>query len=291
MQFVLIGILMLVSTLQTFYTKRFADAYPFGKKAAPAVFSVVSGALCAIVTYALIGFNFYSTGVTAALGVACAIVLFVFDIFLVQAVLMGPYSVVMVLTLSGNIVVPSLVALFFGDAITIGKAISMAVIICAIYFVSAKKGEQKIQKKRFFFYAISLFVLNGAYGTLFDVQRRIADISEKDEMIIIAFGGAAVLSAIYLLALYKKDFLLYFRQNKKTVVPLLAGSAVRAIGIHAQVLILPLVNVVLMFSVKGAGILLLNVLVSIIFFKEKLSLKNVIGCILAALGIIGMSVF
>ena len=46
-----------------------------------------------------------------------------------------------------------------------------------------------------------------------------------------------------------------------------------------------------LYTVQNAGVMLLSVVFSILFFKEKLTRVNAVGCTLMAIGLIGIVVF
>ncbi len=284
----LIAALIMVYTFQSFFSKTYSDNYPGHPSASCWVFTIVTGLTVAVVTFAANGFHFEAHWPTILLGVLNATVLILYDLFMIRGAVTGPYSILMVFMLSGGILIPAFTDMFFGNYPSIWQWVSIALIIISLYLVSQKKGEQKITGISFFLYCFGLFIANGLYGSLFNIQQNLTGEVEKDEMVTISFLLAAVGAAVVLLILRGKNFFADFKQNKKSGTFLVICSGIKAGAVNLLVFILPLVNVTVLYTLDNAGVLLLSVLGSFIFFKEKLSVTNLIGCALTALGLVGM---
>ncbi len=284
----LIALLIMIYTFQSFFSKTYSDNYPGDSSASSWVFTIVTGLAVAVITFAANGFHFEAHWQTILLGVANATVLILYDLFMIRGAIRGPYSILMVFMLSGGILIPAFTEMVFGNYPSIGQWISMALIIVSLYLVSRKEGEQKVTGISFFLYCLGLFITNGLYGSFFNIQQNLTGEVEKDEMVTLSFLLAAVGAAIVLLVLRGKNFFKDFKQNKKSGAFLAVCSAVKAGGVNLLVLILPLVNVTVLYTLDNAGVLLLSVIGSFIFFKEKLSVTNIIGCALTAIGLVGM---
>ena len=208
---------------------------------------------------------------------------------MVGASVKGPYSVQMVCMLSGGILVPTFISLFFGDTLSWGKWIAVAVIILSLVMVNHKKDDQKVQSKAFYVYCAGLFLLNGVYGTLLDVQQRLTGADDKEEMIILTYLISALASAMFLLFKRKKDFLGDFKQTKLSLTYLLVCTLASTAAIHLLIYIIPLINITVLYTFDNAGVLLFSVLASCLFFREKLSKINLVGCGLMAIGLMAIS--
>ena len=175
---------------------------------------------------------------------------------------------------------------------TLWKALAILAVFASVYMVSYRKEEKESKKSRgFLLCCFALGICNGAYGVLFDAQQRLTGADEKEEMVALTFGIAATICFILLLAKEKKATLPAFRQNRRSLVYLIACSLVVASAINLLVYILRLVDVTLLYTLDNAGVLLLSVLASAIFFKEKLSKLNIIGCITMCIALVCVSIF
>ena len=136
-----------------------------------------------------------------------------------------------------------------------------------------------------------MFLLNGVYGTLLDVQQRYTGADDKEEMIILTYFVSALVSALFLLFKRKKQFICDFKQTKLSFIYLLVCTLASTMAIHLLIYIIPLINITVLYTFDNAGVLLFSVLASCIFFREKLSKINVVGCGLMAIGLMAISLF
>ena len=287
----LIAAVILLYTMQSFLCRNYADRYPGPSGASSSVFTAVSGFFVVVLSFAVSGFSFAAGGLTLLLGLCNALALVGYNFFLVKASGAGPYSVLIVFSLSGGIAVPALVARFaFGDGISPFKWASLLLVFVSVYLVSRRKGEGGIRSRSFFPLCIGLGIANGAYGALLDVQQRLTGTAEREEMIAVTFGVAMLFSLLTLGLRERKRFFFAFLQTRRSLLFLLTCSLVVAVAINLLVYILPLVDTVLLYTFENAGVMLCSVLCSFLFFKERLSLLNVAGCALMAVSLVGVSV-
>ena len=289
----LISLIILLYTLQSFWCKKYTDSYPGKADNASPVFTVVSGLTVVVVAFVMSGFTFSAKPLTILLGVANALVLAGYNYFIIKCSQLGPYSILMVFNLAGGISLPAVFAvLAFGDEMSLWKALAILAVFASVYMVSYRKEEKESKKSRgFLLCCLALGICNGAYGVLFDAQQRLTGADEKEEMVALTFGIAATICFILLLVKEKKATLPAFRQNRRSLVYLIACSLVVASAINLLVYILRLVDVTLLYTLDNAGVLLLSVLASAIFFKEKLSKLNAIGCITMCIALVCVSIF
>lgn len=287
--FILIFVMILMYTAQSLFCKLYSAKYPGEESVSSSVFSIVVGLTIALSGFVVSGFQFTPDALTWIFGVLNAAVIIGYNLCMVGASVKGPYSVQMVCMLSGGILVPTFISLFFGDTLSWGKWIAVAVIILSLVMVNHKKDDQKVQSKAFYVYCAGLFLLNGVYGTLLDVQQRLTGADDKEEMIILTYLISALASAMFLLFKRKKDFLGDFKQTKLSLTYLLVCTLASTAAIHLLIYIIPLINITVLYTFDNAGVLLFSVLASCLFFREKLSKINLVGCGLMAIGLMAIS--
>ena len=287
--FILIFVMILMYTAQSLFCKLYSAKYPGEESVSSSVFSIVVGLTIALSGFVVSGFQFTPDALTWLFGVLNAAVIIGYNLCMVGASVKGPYSVQMVCMLSGVILVPTFISLFFGDTLSWGKWIAVAVIILSLVMVNHKKNDQKVQSKAFYVYCAGLFLLNGVYGTLLDVQQRLTGADDKEEMIILTYLISALASAMFLLFKRKKDFLGDFKQTKLSLTYLLVCTLASTAAIHLLIYIIPLINITVLYTFDNAGVLLFSVLASCLFFREKLSKINLVGCGLMAIGLMAIS--
>lgn len=278
-------------TAQSLFCKLYSDRYPGEQSMSSSVFSIVIGCAIALSGFIVCGFQFSPAPLTWLFGVLNAAVIIGYNFCMVGASVNGPYSVQMVCMLSGGILVPTFISLFFGDSLSSVQWIAVTVIILANALVNRKENDQKVQNHSFYFYCGGLFLLNGLYGALLDIQQRQTGAEDKEEMIILTYLLSALASAIFMMCKRKKEFLGDFKQTKHSFAFLLICALASTLAIHLLVYIIPLINITVLYTFDNAGVLLLSVITSCIFFREKLSKTNVIGCILMTVGLMAISLF
>lgn len=287
--FIFIFVMILMYTAQSLFCKLYSAKYPGEESVSSSVFSIVVGLTIALSGFVVSGFQFTPDALTWLFGVLNAAVIIGYNLCMVGASVKGPYSVQMVCMLSGGILVPTFISLFFGDTLSWGKWIAVAVIILSLVMVNHKKDDQKVQSKAFYVYCAGLFLLNGVYGTLLDVQQRLTGADDKEEMIILTYLISALASAMFLLFKRKKDFLGDFKQTKLSLTYLLVCTLASTAAIHLLIYIIPLINITVLYTFDNAGVLLFSVLASCLFFREKLSKINLVGCGLMTIGLMAIS--
>ena len=290
MDFLLILLMILVYTLQSAFVKLYSDSYPGEPTMASPIFSAVSGLAVALVGIFMVGSSFSASPMTAFLGALNGITLIVYNRSIISSSQKGPYSVLMVFSVAGGILVPAVFSLCRGVTFSAIKWVSMALVIASIYFVIRKNDEDMKAKKGYYLACLGLGISNGVYGGLLDLQQGITGVGEKEEMVMISYfvsGGALLL--ISLLS-RRKQFAADIRQTKRSLVFLILSSAVVVAAIYLLSYLITIIeDTNMLFTFNNAGVLLFNVLFSWIFLKEKLSVMNIIGCAVMCIGLVGVS--
>lgn len=289
----LILLLILLYTMQSVFCKLFSNHYPGKEEHSSSVYTVVSGISAAVITFAIAGFQFSAQPMTLLLVVVNALSLVLFNTSLIKASAEGPFSAVIVFQVAGGVIIPTFVTtVFFGTSITIPKILGIIVLIASVYLISRKPGESFKNKKKYFIFCFLLALANGVYGSLTEIQQRLTGEAESQEMVILSYAVAALISTVTLLRTEKKNFFSAFQQNKCSLLLLICCAAVVATAINAYVLILPLIgNKAVLYSFDNSGVFMLSTLFSFIFFKEKLTKLNLLGCLVLCAALVCISLF
>lgn len=292
----LIALVVLLYTMQSLFTRLYTDHYPGDKSLTTPVFAVVCGIIVTAVSFIFSGFSFSCSWLTVLLGVINAVILYGYDAFIIKASATGPYSILMTFSLTGGIVVPAIVSwVFFSVPFSWVQLVSILIIFASVLMISKKDEEKEAgeehKKHRVFFLIICtlLGLANGMYGVMLNTQQEFTGVGEKEEMVAITFIGAAVISLVQLVVKERKNTLKAFKQTRLSLLYLLLTALVSALAINALVIALDGIDTTLVYTFDNAGVLLLSAIASAVFFKEKLSRLNVIGCLIMSLGLICMS--
>ncbi len=291
MGYLLILLMILIYTCQTFFCKLYSDRYPGRSDMSSVVFSVVSGTAVALTTLAFAGFSFHPKPLTVLLGVINAAIIFSYNTVLIATSARGPYSVVSVFNAAGGILMPIVVALIFKD-FNHYKWFVIAVILLAVYLVTSKKGSNTTSVTRSFLFLCPLLaVVNGSYGAMLDLQQRLTGEGDKDEMLVITYLGVVIASLAVGYIRRRKAFISDFRQTKSSLIFMLVSSACTATAANLLVILLSsgLVDSTTLLTFKQSGILVCSVLASAIVLKEKISIKNILGILLMCACLVTLS--
>ncbi len=292
MEVLLISLMILLYTLQSFVCKIYADNYPGKSENSSLVYSIFIGVIVAISTLVITGFSFKASGITWLLGLINSVILFGYNFFLIGASQIGAYSIVMASSIAGGILIPTFVSLFFmGGHVGLITWVCIVAIVLATFLICRKPTSEGRFTLRFGLLCLGLCFCNGMYGSLLNIQQDACNTMERNEMIAITFFFSAVIGLLYLIFHEKGKVLQPMKQTKKSMIVLLLCGLISTAAIHTLTYVLPLVNVTVLYSFDNAGVLVLSMVCSALFFKEKYRLSNVFGGALMCVSLFCISWF
>jgi drug/metabolite transporter (DMT)-like permease len=185
-----------------------------------------------------------------------------------------------------SVVIPILYALFiFKQSLSPLQLLGIVLSILAVYFISQKKENVSSKKGNAWLLPIIVFIGSGVIDTLLNfIQTTYIPAVSEAYVITTTFTLAFILGAIYLL------YLVLAKKEKITLKNVLWGFA---LGIPNYFSMLFLVKTLshfqgssaTIFPINNIGIVAASTLISVLFFQEKLSKKNMIGIGLALISI------
>lgn len=186
------------------------------------------------------------------------------------ALSIGPMHITLLITTS-SMIIPTLSGIFFGEKFSLYKLICVFVLILFIYLCLERVGSTKASGKWLFYCAVT-FVLSGTIGVLQKVHQASAHKGELGGFLFSAFLCSVFLS----LFCAKKETLPTLRNPRLVIIGAVCGLCtftmhyinLKLSGIIPSQLFFPIVNSVPM---------VLSMILSVMLFKERLSLKQVIG--------------
>lgn len=297
-------VLIMLYTLQSLFTKLYTDKYPGDPNMASSVLTVVSGLSVVLITFfgfSLCRFDF--NGWSILIGALNAVALYGYNYFIVKASQSGPYSILMMFSLAGGIIIPIIASLVMGwdgswstPFLIILNVACIVAIIAAVYLVSQKEEEGEEVKRgislKFILSCLGLGVCNGVYGIFLTLQQQTEAAgaeANRDEMVIVTYLFAAIIAFVLGIIKCRGKFFACFKQNKSSGFYLVATSIVFALAINLIVIIIPHFDTTILYTIDNASVLIMSVLISWIFFKEKLSKMNVIGIIIMVCALVSMN--
>lgn len=247
------------------------------------LFNAVSSLVCGITLLILSGGNFHLSPYTVITAVLFGIITALQQITNSAALTLGPWSYTSVIISMSTVITALSGALFFDETIRITQLSGIALmIVCLILSVKKEEGDKKKKSIRWFVVCIISCICSGGVGIMQKVHQSSDHRNELTMFLIIAFICSFVFSGANLVIskIRKKENTVLF--DKKTAPLLLAALFIfGGIGIALNNLInLYLSGVVdsaVFFPVVNGGGLILITIASLVFFKEKLTVRQWIG--------------
>lgn len=288
----LIAVIVLVFTVQSFFSKLYTKYYPGDPAAVTTVFSIVGGVTCIFFGFILSDFSFSPSPLTVLFAVLNTGLLILFNVCMLGAARTGPYSILMVCKQSGGFMLPTVVAVFYGDRLSVPQWLALGVIVIAIYMATHKDetdGKTGKTQKMFYLYCAGLFFANGAYGSVLNIQQLITGAGEKEEMLMLTHFMMCILMVGYGLYTRRGKFISDFRQTKKSFFFMAVAAVLSATAGYIMVYLIQFVNITMLYAFNHSGILLCSIFCSRVILKEKMSRLNYAGCLLLCLGLSGLA--
>ena len=184
-----------------------------------------------------------------------------------------------------SVVVPILFGIFlYNESVTFLKILGIVIALIAVYLSSVK--EEKQEKNGSLLFPILLFIGSGTIDTLLKYVQ-VNYVADADVSVFSGslFGIAAIFGLVILSIKTIKKREAFGLKN------VLAGIVLGVPNYYSIVFLMKAlqnknIESSTLFTINNVAIVIVSTLVGLLFFKEKFSLKNKIGVILAILGIV-----
>ncbi len=220
----------------------------------------------------------YVVGFAAAYGSAAF-----FSLLAVQAGSMSLTS----LAISYSLVIPTLYGLLFlGEPVSVTLVLGVLLLLGSLFLVNVRKGDTAVNR-RWLVYALLAFAGNGVCSTVQTVQQRQFAGQFKSEF---------MMSAMLLLSLFFFVAALLFRRRE--VLPCLRqgwpammtnGLCNGATNLFVMLLVSGGMAASVMFPVISGGGLVLTTLLSVLVYRERLSLPQYVGLAMGTVSVVLMN--
>lgn len=295
--FLLLFLAIGIYTCQSLAASRFPVYYPGRPERSSHVFSVLYGLSVTAVTVVIAlctGASLHFSWQTLVIGGINGFVLAMYNLLLLRASSMGPYSIVMLFLLAGGICLPMFYNLARGVELSLTAWIGIGVMLAAFLLINLPgRGAAKVSGK-FLGMCLLLGFFNGLYGIFMDAQQRIMNNGENAGMIIMTFGISALLSLCFLIpggsgslaARLRADF----RLNTKSVVWAAASCISAATAVNLLMHLLGRIPAAIVYAMTNGGVLLCSVAISLLFLHERATPRKLIGLFFGLCAIVLLSV-
>lgn len=264
--------------------KLYAANFDGRESDATPVYSTLYGLIVGLSVWAVaLGFRLNASAITWQLGILNGVVLFVYNLAIINASRTGPFGFQSIFRLFGAVVVPVVFALiFWGEALPVMRWVGVVLMLVSFVFINADGMVLKDVRKGYIGWVALLFIFNGAFSVLMTAQQRAMANAEGNEMIVVTFLSSALISLLWLVCRRRGAALHAFRMCPKAWASVLAASVVAALAaVQLMILIGRVESLSVFYTIENGMVLVLTVLFSAILFKEKISRTVVIGIALA----------
>ena len=227
---------------------------------------------------------------TWLLGIAFGIVNMLQTVTQMKALECGPMSYTMVILYCSTVISAVSGALFWNEQIQLAHVIGIVLMLISFVLAVKKQPGEKNVSLRWLLLSLGAFATTGGIGVMQKLHQSTEFKGELNEFLVIAFGTATLLSALYLVLMAAKKQLKPAQQTVRIQWLLLAIMVLSGVsgalcnqwnlylsGVMDSAVFFPLVN--------GGG-LVLTTLAAVVIFKEKLSKQQWLGVIFGIASVI-----
>ena len=185
-----------------------------------------------------------------------------------------------------SVVIPiSIAILFYGDGVTAFKVIGILLAIAAVYLVSHKENENKVDEKFWWLLPLIIFICSGIIDSSINYAQKflVTDLT-LDVFLSTVFASAFCFGIVVLL------YQLFAKGHKFEGSAIPAGIILGVINYGTmfflgKALASGVLEPSVFFPINNLSILTISTIISVVVFKEKLSQKNWLGIGLSLLAI------
>lgn len=279
-----VALMVVLYSFQSLFTRLYSLYYAGAdKNRATPVFSVCYGGFIALISLAAGGFSFRPSGLTVLLAVLGAAMLLLYNRSMIEAGNRGSYSFLMMAGMFGGILVPLLTGiLFLGERLSGLQIFAVLLMLGSMAVINARGVSFRGNSGSYYLWCALLFLANGLYGVILNLQARAMDGGERTEMLTILFAVSALAAAAPLLR--QKNFS-GFRMGGKAAVCLAVCCVSAAAAANLLLSILPQMPSGILYTVDNGGVLVLSILYSLLLFHERPRWEQAVGMAAAVVSI------
>ena len=257
-------------------------------------FNAVSGLLTVIVFFALTGFKFEFTLFSLIMAFAMATCAAVYSIIGFRVLKMGNMSVYSMFLMSGGMLLPYVFGLaFLGETINPFRVVGIIVILGAV--VLSNFGKMTF-KPSLLLLCLAVFLLNGCVSIVSKCHQAncelelISNFETVGSTAFVMYAGLAkfILSSVALLFCKRhkntENTKRTFFASKLSFIVILGAAAIGGVSYMLQLIGAKTLPATVLYPMVTGGSIIFSSLSGLIFFKEKLSIFQIISVVLAFAG-------
>lgn len=277
-------VMVLGYSFQSLFTRLYSANYA-GKDASVAtpIFSVFMGLAVALISFLAGGMTFAPSWQTVLLGILNAGVLLLFNVSTIEVGNRGPYSFMMVCSMFGGILIPVIVGpLFMNEPFGLIQGVAALMMMAALVLMNGQKITLKGAGQGYYFWCLLLFLSNGVFGVIQNLQVQVMGGAQRSEMLTILYGCSSLSVLLPMLIRGQgKKFCEGLHMGKKAAVYLAVACLATAMAVNLLLYILNNMPSSKLYTMDNGAVLVLSILYALVLFREKPSKPQVLGMILA----------
>ena len=281
--------LLIVNVLALTFQSVFCRLYTSSRRGEGAEhYTLLYCLLAGLGSLALNGFSYAPSGLTVLLGLLGALSLYLYNIALVKASSLGSFAFLMVGNLVGGTAMPiAYDVIFLGNHPTPLQWAAIGVILVSFVLMNLEGLKEK-KNRRYLLWVLLLFLANGVYMTLMGIQQSSMNYTQRPEMLVTTYLGAALLVGISQWAIHPRSFSEGFRMPRAAWLYLVLAAACCIAGSNLTLALMNPFGITTVNVVDHGGVLVCSALVAWVLFKEKASPAKIAGLVLAGIGLIAL---
>ena len=188
------------------------------------------------------------------------------------------------LVMSYSLIIPALVGLVvYDEKASVSLFIGLALLCISLALINNKGEEKTIINIKWIVYVLLAFFGNGMCSTVQQMQQRKFGGEYKSEFMIAALLMIVIMMVVLLMVFERKIFFKALRSG--FVFPVISGAANGAVNLFVM-LMLALVPASVMFPLISAGDIVVTSAISVLFYKEKLTKRQLVGILFGVAAIV-----
>ncbi len=249
-------------------------------------FTVFYGVCAGVCTLAVNKFGFAPSVATVLLGLVNAAVLVTYNVSMSRAGGLGSYAFMMICVLTGGILVPLVYDMLYNGS-TFNLMQIIAVVLMLVSFVIMNLDGIKEKKSgKYLIWCLILFIANGTYGILMNLQQTMMEFTQRSEMIITTFLGSGIITAVLGFVKEKGKFISDFKMSGKSAFHMLLSAVCATIAVNLYLFVMKNINLTVLNVVDNGGVLVVSALLAFLLFKEKPAPRTLAGIVLSCASIV-----
>ena len=250
------------------------------------LFNATVSIIAAILLFVLGGFDTRISSFTLIMGVLFGVITMSNTVLTSIAINLGPLSYSYVIIYSSTIITALSGYLFWDEPLTILKVIGIFLMFICCVFANQKESQNKKATAKWLLVCILNAFTSAGVGLMQKTHQSSAYREELNMFLVVAFFVSALASFVFFIAasFKKKSFAVEYNGNltaKKLVSAVVVIFVITGIGVSINnafnLYLTGVVPSAIFFPIANGGIIVFNILVSFLFFREKLTGKQWLG--------------